>query len=105
MLYEVITIDGNVTKINKIAEELTGWNREDCIGKHISVIFNIVNLISGRKVANPVEKVIELRKVVDLEENTILISKTGNKLHITDSGAPIFNDDKEVVGAVRNNFV
>ncbi len=93
-------IDGNVTKINKIAEELTGWNREDCIGKHIYVIFNIVNLISGRKVANPVEKVIELRKVVDLEENTILISKTGNKLHITDSGAPIFNDDKEVVGAV-----
>ena len=35
--------EGKVEMINPIAEELTGWKKEDALGKALKVVFAIIN--------------------------------------------------------------
>ncbi len=93
-------VHGNITKINKVAETLTGWKRTECLGQPLKKVFCIINATTGREIESPVSKVLETGDVVDLANHTVLISKDGKKRSISDSGAPIFNDVGNIVGVV-----
>ncbi len=97
----VITTDdrGKVTRLNPVAEALTGWTNEEAEGQSVSVIFSIVNASTGEAIANPVEKVLATGEIVYLSNHTTLISKDGQKFHIADSAAPI-RDDEKILGMV-----
>lgn len=98
----VITTDqfGNITLINKIAEEITGWDKENVIGKPINSVFNIVNEYSRTKVENPVEKVLETGRIIGLANHTVLICDDGTERPIADSAAPIKDSNGNIVGVV-----
>src|SRR5215471_5086668 len=51
----VITADvnGNVTMLNPVAEQLTGWNTAEAKGQPIEKVFQIVNEDTRDKVENP----------------------------------------------------
>lgn len=91
---------GYITRMNPIAEQLTGWKIEEALNKPLSEVFQIQNAITGEKVTNPVEKVKELGQVVGLANHTMLISRDGAKYHIADSAAPIRADDGSMIGIV-----
>ncbi|MCF8001966.1 MAG: PAS domain S-box protein [Halanaerobiales bacterium] len=93
-------IKGRVVRINPVAEKLTGWKMEDAIGKPIHKVFNIVNAKTRKKVENPVDKVLEEKKVVGLANHTVLIAKDGSEYQIADSASPIINDEDEITGVV-----
>jgi PAS domain S-box-containing protein len=80
---------GSVTMVNATAEQLTGWNSADAIGRPLPSIFRIVNEITREVVENPVEKVLRLGGVVGLANHTVLIAKDGSERPIDDSAAPI----------------
>ncbi len=98
----VITTDlaGRVVLMNFVAEELTGWDEGDAMGKLLSEIFNIINDSSREPVENPVEKVLETGNVVALANHTLLISKNGVEYNIEDSAAPIRDADSKINGVV-----
>ncbi|MGQ9819404.1 MAG: PAS domain S-box protein [Candidatus Kapaibacteriales bacterium] len=98
----VITTDktGRVRHMNKIAEQLTGWNEYSAKGKDISEVFNIANEYTEQPAENIIQKVIEKGIIKKLANHTILISRTGEKYPIADSAAPIFDDMGEVRGVV-----
>jgi len=98
----VITTDiqGNITRINPIAEKLTGWMSEDAKGKSLDEVFNIVNALTGEKVDNPVSKVIDSGEVMELANHTMLVAKDGSKHQIADSGAPIKDVNGKIIGLV-----
>lgn len=98
----VITTDllGNVTGLNPVASELTGWSFADAENKAVTSIFNIVNAKTGRNAVNPVKKVIETGVVVGLANHTKLISKNGREYQIADSGSPIRDKDGNIMGVV-----
>lgn len=91
---------GNITYMNFVAESLTGWNRNEAIGKPLKDIFNIINEHAGKEVENPVTRVIKEGLVVGLANHTILIAKDGTKLPIDDCGAPIRDDEGNIIGVV-----
>ena len=91
---------GQVTFINRIAEDLTGWQQPDVLGKPLEEVFKIVNEQSRATVENPAVKVLREGRVVGLANHTVLISKTGHETPIDDSGAPIPGEDGEVAGVV-----
>ena len=66
---------GEILFINKAAEQLTGWSSEDANGLVIDHVFNIYNEDTGKKSPDPVKAVVESRKIVSLEDHTILITK------------------------------
>jgi PAS domain S-box-containing protein len=92
--------EGAITRINPVAEKLTGWSFAETEGRHLEDVFNIVNADTRRKVESPVEKVIQTGEIVGLAQHTMLISKDGHERQIADSGAPIRNEDGDIIGVV-----
>ncbi len=91
---------GNVKFMNTIAEELTGWKEQEVIGKKLSDVFVVVNEDTGKKLPNPVAKVLKERKPLSMTNHTILVARNGNRNYIEDSAAPIFNETGEISGVV-----
>jgi PAS domain S-box-containing protein len=91
---------GNIVFLNKVAENLTGWKNEDALGKPSSEIFNIINEKTGQKCVSPIQRVMELGRIVGLANHTALIAKDGTLRSIADSGAPIRDKESKVVGVV-----
>jgi PAS domain S-box-containing protein len=87
----VITTDtaGRIVLLNRIAEKLTEWPQAEAAGQPIEQVFNIVNEKTGEPTENPVRKVLEAGMIVELANHTILISKSGNRYNLADTGAPI----------------
>ncbi|HEX7234764.1 MAG TPA: CHASE3 domain-containing protein, partial [Nitrosospira sp.] len=91
---------GRVTFINPVAQELTGWGKEEALGRHITEVFPIVNETPQVKVDNPLEKALADGVAVGLANHTNLISRRGNQLPIDDSAAPLKDMHGNLVGAV-----
>ena len=91
---------GKILFLNSVAESLTGWSGDDGIGLPLEKVFNIINEETLEKVENPVSTVIRTGKVVGLANHTLLINKEGKKIPIDDSGAPIQNEEGDIIGVV-----
>ncbi len=91
----VITTDpqGKIRRMNPAAQLLTGWSLEDAMGKALKDIFNIINSVTREAIINPIDKVITTGEIIHLSNHTTLISKNGNEYHISDSVAPIREND------------
>lgn len=98
----VITTDkeGKVKYLNPVAEKLTGWKESQARGKALEKVFNIINEDTRQPVESPVKKVLEKGLIVGLSNHTLLISKNGNEIPIADSGAPIKDEDGNIIGVV-----
>lgn len=98
----VISTDlkGNITIFNKVAEELTGWTRDEALGRPVEEVFNIINEETRAKCENPTQKVIESGLVLGLANHTALVSRDGMESSIADSAAPIRDSDGNVHGVV-----
>lgn len=93
-------IEGRVLFLNKVAEELTGWKNGEAQGRPSIEVFKIINEKTGRKCASPVQRVIQLGRIVGLANHTALIARDGSVRSIADSGAPIRDRDSEIIGVV-----
>jgi two-component system cell cycle sensor histidine kinase/response regulator CckA len=96
----VTDIDGNITLLNKVSEQLTGWTHEEALGKPLAEVFNIINETTREKCENPVEKVLKFGKIVGLANHTALIKKDGTEIIIADSAAPIKDTQSRTIGIV-----
>jgi PAS domain S-box-containing protein len=98
----VITTDkqGRITLLNGEAERLTGWTNEEARGQELAAVFRIINEKTRQPVEDPVKKVFQCGTVVGLANHTILQARNGRETPIDDSGAPIKQDDGEIIGVV-----
>jgi diguanylate cyclase len=92
--------DGNVLIMNRVSEQLTGWTQEEAMGKHIEDVFNLIHEITGEKCENPVAKVLATGKIINLANNTLLISKDGISRPIEDNASPIIDEQGNIAGVV-----
>ncbi|TVR43779.1 MAG: response regulator [Planctomycetota bacterium] len=98
----VIATDGEglVTRLNPVAEYLTGWPRSEAIGQPLERVFHIINAQTRNLRENPAGKVLEQGRVVGLANHTMLIAKDGRERQIADSAAPIRDEAGEIRGVV-----
>lgn len=98
----VLTTDlaGNVTYLNLEAEELTGWSREDAVGRPLAEVFRIIDGETRETAPNPAQLAMDDDRKVGLALGCILVRRGGSKVEIEDSAAPIHNRDGGVTGAV-----
>ncbi len=98
----VVTTDtkGEITLMNVVAENMTGYKTEEAKGQKLENVFKIYNAFSGKKVANPVEKVLKYGKIIGLANHTKLISKNGEEYQIADSASPIFDSQNNILGVI-----
>jgi PAS domain S-box-containing protein len=91
---------GMVTRMNTVAEQLTGWPLAEAIGRPLEEVFLIVNEDTRLPVENPVHKVLETGRIIGLANHIALIARDGSELPIADSGAPIRDKGGKVLGVV-----
>jgi len=99
----VLTTDllGKVTYLNVVAEKMTGWPRQDAIGRPLMEVFCIIDGTTREAAANPAQRAIAEDKTVGLATvDCVLAHRSGREFAIEDSSAPIHNRDGRVVGAV-----
>ncbi len=98
----VITTDtqGRVMIMNSVAEQLTGWTQAQAQGIPLSDIFTIINEQTRRPSEDPVKKILSTGKTIELANHTVLISRDGTERPIADSGAPIRDNNGNIIGVV-----
>lgn len=98
----VITTDthANVTYLNPIAENLTGWKHAEAFGKPLAEVFHIVNEDTRLPVENPVDKVLRYGTIQGLANHTLLMARDGSEYSIEDAAAPIRLSEEKLLGVV-----
>ncbi len=91
---------GNVTRMNKVAENLTHWTSTEAQGKPLTEVFKIINAETRVPAFSPVSRVLESGLVVELANHTVLIAKNGSEYQIADSAAPIQDAEGNISGVV-----
>ncbi|MHB1319902.1 MAG: GAF domain-containing protein, partial [Anaerolineae bacterium] len=91
---------GRVTRMNPVAEHLTGWPLALAAGHSLSEVFRIVENDTDTVLEDPVSKVLRSGAVVTLANNTTLKARDGAAYQIADSAAPIRDVDGRIVGTV-----
>ena len=92
--------EGRIVRMNNEAERLTGWPREEAAGRDLETVFKIVNEYTREPINSPVHKVMTLKKIIGLANSTVLISRDGAEFPISDSAAPIYASDDNIIGVV-----
>lgn len=80
---------GQIILLNPAAQEITGWSFQDCVGKPVVEVFQIIHENTRATVPCPIQLALEKGKVVLLPANTLLIRKDGSEIPIEDSVSPI----------------
>jgi diguanylate cyclase (GGDEF)-like protein/PAS domain S-box-containing protein len=98
----VITTDANgcVDYINPVAQDLTGWDIRSARGAAITEIMTIINEHTRATIENPVMRCLAEGRVITLEDDAVLITKSGEETAIQDSAAPIRDRIGNIVGSV-----
>jgi diguanylate cyclase (GGDEF)-like protein/PAS domain S-box-containing protein len=91
---------GNVTYLNVVAEEMTGWSCAEAIGKPLAEVFQIIDASTREPSADPVALAVQGNKTVGLAANCILVRRDGHESAIEDSTAPIHARSGMIAGAV-----
>ena len=93
-------ISGNVTYLNVVAEQMTGWSCGEAQGKPIAEVFHIIDGKTREPSPNPIELAVQINGTVELSANCILIRRDGKESLIEDSAAPIRDRSGATTGGV-----
>lgn len=93
--------DGFITYQNPAAAAMTGWSQEEAPGHALDDVV-IVEDARQRRIhaATAIHKALVRRRAIQSDAEHVLISRSGQRNHIEDSAAPIFDGNAELVGAV-----
>jgi diguanylate cyclase (GGDEF)-like protein/PAS domain S-box-containing protein len=92
--------EGRIDYLNPVAERLTGWPAAEAIGRTVPEVFQLVDEITRRPMANPVARCLDEKRVVESPGYALLLSKEGQEYSVRDSAAPIYDRGGTALGAV-----
>jgi len=96
----VVNVEGNITRMNSVAENVTGWTFAEASGVTLGKIFYIKSSLTGDIIDFPISEIISGMKVIHLEHDIVLRSKSGEEFEIEDSAAPIYNSSGKCFGVI-----
>ena len=93
-------LNGRILLINPSAEEATGWKSSEATGRNSEDVFRIVNEKTGVTVESPIRMALALGEEVGLAMHTALLRRDGSQIPVSDSAAPIRDEQGRIIGAV-----
>jgi len=98
----VFVVDKNlvIQIFNPVAEFITGFTREEAIGKRYTELLSFVSEKDHKVVRGSIEEALLSGSVVELPESSLLISKKHKEVPVADSAAPLKDVNGKVTGVV-----
>lgn len=98
----VLVVDpkGKLIYLNKVAETMTGWTRQEALGRQVEQVFFIFDGTTRERALCPAQRAISEDQIVELALGSVLIRRDGADIAIEDSAAPIHNRHGRTAGAV-----
>lgn len=98
----VVAIDRNwnITLLNKAASVITGWSKEEALGKSFCTVVKFIRERDRAEDVSFIEDAMVRKHAVSMVDNTLLIRKDGNEVPVGDSAAPVVGADGEIRGAI-----
>jgi PAS domain S-box-containing protein len=89
---------GNISFINPVAQQLTGWDEAAARGLPFREVVRLCDERTRLEVEDPVETVRRAQKVMGFSNSLVLTSRSGKEHPIELTGSPILDDHSQVVG-------
>ena len=96
-------LEGNVTYLNRIAEKMTGWSREEAQGRPVSHVLTLIDGVSHGAVDSALGIATsgdETASAVASCKNCVLVRRDGFEVGIESTTTLIFERDKSATGAI-----
>jgi diguanylate cyclase (GGDEF)-like protein/PAS domain S-box-containing protein len=96
-------IHGNVTYLNRIAEKMTGWFREEALGRPVADVLRLIDSASGAAVDNAVATVMQgdrTSKAMICTMNCTLVRRDGVEFGIENRVTIVDGHAGNLIGAV-----
>jgi PAS domain S-box-containing protein len=91
---------GRITRLNPVAERLTGWDLAAARGRPVAEVFRIIDGRTRQPARIPVEDVLATGNMRDLANHTLLVARDGRERAVADSAAPIRDAAGKILGVV-----
>ena len=92
--------DGKVTYLNLVAERMTGWTRDEAIGRMFPEVLHTIDAGTRERTPSRMEWAVRQNGSVGLRANSVLVRRDGLESAIEDSTAPIYDQGGQIVGGV-----
>ncbi len=98
----VIAIDKewNIILWNKAASDISGWAKDEVMGKPFRSVVRLLRTRDQKENIVFLEEAFLFGEVRHIEEETVLVAKDGKEVKISDSAAPVKDENNKVVGVV-----
>jgi diguanylate cyclase (GGDEF)-like protein/PAS domain S-box-containing protein len=93
-------LQGAVTYMNLMAQEMTGWSLDEAMGKAFHEVFRTIDSSTGAPAGDSVRQAILEDRAKALSADCILVGRDGKETPIEDSVEPIHDRAGAVSGAV-----
>lgn len=91
---------GNLTFLNRVAEGMTGWTREEAAGRPLAEVFRILDGRNRQAIPNPMDVAWGEDGSGHLPPNSVIVRRDGSEIPIEESVAPIHDREGQATGAV-----
>ncbi|MCV2360961.1 PAS domain S-box protein [Paucibacter sp. TC2R-5] len=91
---------GLITRMNPVAERLTGWTLAEALGRTLPEVFCIIDTGSRQPRQDPAQRVLASGQATGLANHTSLLARGGAEYQIADSAAPIRDSAGHLQGMV-----
>ncbi|WP_334187719.1 EAL domain-containing protein [Noviherbaspirillum sp.] len=93
-------VDGKITFLNPIAEQLTGWRNEEAAGRTLSQVLNLVDEETGMPVACLSPDTTASGRPAGIGSRTLLMRRDGEQFSVEGSIARLLDRDRQSTGCV-----
>jgi diguanylate cyclase (GGDEF)-like protein/PAS domain S-box-containing protein len=95
-------LQGNITYLNRVAEKMTGWSREEAQGRPVADVLRLIDGASRAPVGSALGFATEGKAASSMTscKNCILVRRDGSEVGIESSSTPIREHDESVTGAI-----
>jgi diguanylate cyclase (GGDEF)-like protein/PAS domain S-box-containing protein len=96
----VCDLAGTITAFNPAAAELTGWARDEAVGRRLEEVVSLVEPARGMPQPSVLREVLRTGRPMRLEGERELVRRDGTQRPIEESASPLYDRDRRAVGAV-----
>lgn len=93
-------VEGRLTYLNPVAEQLTGWTTPTAHGKPARSVVRLAHRESLEPVESPLDAALREARWIQPAEHNMLVHRDGTAVHVRDTAAPVRDREGEVIGAV-----